>query len=265
MDNPIHNNMDVSSEAVSEQQRRLIVSVPAAEVSGRIESRLRQIAKTAKLPGFRPGKVPMNHIRREYSYTVHQEVMDQLIRDTLFKAIEQQNVRFVGMPQIESVEDQDDRVVYKALLELYPVVSLKPFGELQIERVTSELQDSDVETMIENLRKQGQTFGDKDGAAASGDRVTIDVRLDGQGKITEIAHQVRGCLLCQASASALAATAVGRDATSVGDLRLDAERALGREPGEAGEPFSAFAPVAAHKSRQECVLLPFEALKDALS
>jgi nitrogen fixation NifU-like protein len=98
-----------------------------------------------------------------------------------------------------------------------------------------------------------------------GDRVTIDVRLDGQGKITEIAHQVRGCLLCQASAAALAATAVGRDAGGVAELRHDAERALGREPGEAGEPFSAFAPVAAHKSRQECVLLPFEALKDALS
>ena len=98
-----------------------------------------------------------------------------------------------------------------------------------------------------------------------GDRVTIDVRLDGQGKITEIAHQVRGCLLCQASASALAAAAVGRDANGIATLRHDAERALGREPGEAGEPFSAFAPVADHKSRQECVLLPFEALKDALS
>ena len=98
-----------------------------------------------------------------------------------------------------------------------------------------------------------------------GDRVTIDVRLDGQGKITEIAHQVRGCLLCQAAASALAATAIGKDAGGIAGLRLDAERALGREPGDAGEPFSAFAPVAAHKSRQECVLLPFEALKDALS
>jgi nitrogen fixation NifU-like protein len=98
-----------------------------------------------------------------------------------------------------------------------------------------------------------------------GDRVTIDVRLDGQGKISEIAHQVRGCLLCQASAAALVATAVGKDAGGIAELRHDAERALGREPGEAGEPFSAFAPVAAHKSRQECVLLPFEALKDALS
>ena len=98
-----------------------------------------------------------------------------------------------------------------------------------------------------------------------GDRVTIDVKLDGQGRITEIAHQVRGCLLCQASASALSAVAVGRDAAGIVEVRRDAERALGREAGEPHEPFAAFVPVASHKSRQECVLLPFEALKDALS
>ena len=98
-----------------------------------------------------------------------------------------------------------------------------------------------------------------------GDRVTIDVRLDGQGRIAEIAHQVRGCLLCQASASALASVAIGKDSKGIESLRHDAERAIGREQGEAAEPFSAFAPVAAHKARQECVLLPFEALKEALS
>jgi nitrogen fixation NifU-like protein len=98
-----------------------------------------------------------------------------------------------------------------------------------------------------------------------GDRVIIDVRLDGQGRIAEIAHQVRGCLLCQASASALASVAVGRDGAGIAALRHDAERAIGREEGTAGEPFSAFAPVANHKSRQECVLLPFEALEEALS
>jgi nitrogen fixation protein NifU and related proteins len=98
-----------------------------------------------------------------------------------------------------------------------------------------------------------------------GDRVSVDIKLDGQGRITEIAHQVRGCLLCQASASALSAVAVGRDAAGIAELRHDAERALGREAGEPHEPFTAFAPVAAHKSRQECVLLPFEAVKDALS
>lgn len=97
-----------------------------------------------------------------------------------------------------------------------------------------------------------------------GDRVTIDVRLD-NGRIAEIAHQVRGCLLCQASASALASVALGKDAAGIDAIRHDAARAIGREPGVAGEPFSAFAPVADHKSRHECVLLPFEALKDALS
>ena len=97
-----------------------------------------------------------------------------------------------------------------------------------------------------------------------GDRVTIDVRLD-NGTIAELAHQVRGCLLCQASAAALASAAVGRDAAGVEELRHDAERAIGREGGKAHEPFDVFEPVAAHKSRHECVLLPFEALKAALS
>ena len=97
-----------------------------------------------------------------------------------------------------------------------------------------------------------------------GDRVIMDVRLE-NGRIAEVAHQVRGCLLCQASASALASVAVGRDSAAIAQLRHEAERALGREPGAAAAPFDAFAPVAAHKSRQDCVLLPFEALKDALS
>lgn len=97
-----------------------------------------------------------------------------------------------------------------------------------------------------------------------GDRVTMEVRLDGAGKILELAHQVRGCLLCQASASALTAVAVGRDATGVSELRHQAERALGREAGTTEAPFDAFEPVAQHKSRQECVLLPFEALRDAM-
>jgi nitrogen fixation protein NifU and related proteins len=97
-----------------------------------------------------------------------------------------------------------------------------------------------------------------------GDRVTIDVKLD-DGRIAEIAHQVRGCLLCQASASALASVAVGRNAAGIAEIRHDAERAIGREQGKANEPFSAFEPVAGHKSRHECVLLPFEALQEALS
>jgi nitrogen fixation protein NifU and related proteins len=98
-----------------------------------------------------------------------------------------------------------------------------------------------------------------------GDRVIIDVKMGGDGRIAEIGHQVRGCLLCQASASALASVAIGKDKAGLAELRHDAERALGREAGEPHAPFDVFTPVKDHKSRQECVLLPFEALKDALS
>ena len=98
-----------------------------------------------------------------------------------------------------------------------------------------------------------------------GDRVLLDVTLDGEGRITEIGHQVRGCLLCQASASALASVAVGRDAAGVAEIRRQVDQALGRAEGEAGAPYDAFAPVKAHKSRQDCVLLPLEALKDAFA
>ena len=98
-----------------------------------------------------------------------------------------------------------------------------------------------------------------------GDRVSIDLRLDGDGRIAEIAHQVRGCLLCQASASALSSVAVGRDRAGIAEIRHEAEKAIGREMGNPHEPFTAFAPVRAYRSRQECVLLPFEALQDALS
>jgi nitrogen fixation NifU-like protein len=98
-----------------------------------------------------------------------------------------------------------------------------------------------------------------------GDRVSIDVLLDTDGRIAEIAHQVRGCLLCQASASALASVAVGRDKSGIAEVRHEAEKAIGREMGNPHEPFTAFAPVRAYKSRHECVLLPFEALEDALS
>lgn len=182
MDNPIHQNMTARSETVSDQQQRLTVSVPANQVSQRVASRLRQIAKTAKVPGFRPGKVPMSRIQSDYGYSVQEEIMDELIRETLFRAVEQEKIRFVGMPQIEKIEQQDGQVVYTALLERFPQVELKPFSELQVEKVTGSVQDNDVQEMIEQLRKQHQTFTPKTEAAASGDRVTIDFkgRVDGE-------------------------------------------------------------------------------------
>lgn len=100
-----------------------------------------------------------------------------------------------------------------------------------------------------------------------GDRVTVDLRLDGAGRIVELAHQVRGCLLCQASAAALSAIAVGRDRAGIAALRgdLDAVLGLAAEAAEAAAAadFSVFAPVRAHRARHDCLHLPFDALDAA--
>ncbi|HJQ58015.1 MAG TPA: iron-sulfur cluster assembly scaffold protein [Vineibacter sp.] len=96
-----------------------------------------------------------------------------------------------------------------------------------------------------------------------GDRVTIDVRLDEQGRIAELAHQVRGCALCQASAVALAGRARGGQPGDVPALRAEMDAVLAGTAAGDGD-FAAFAPVRAHRSRHDCVTLPFEALQAAL-
>ena len=101
-----------------------------------------------------------------------------------------------------------------------------------------------------------------------GDRVTMDVRLDEASRVVEVAHQVRGCLLCQAAASALAGLAPGRDVSGIAGLRHGLNALIGREPdggGEIAEVLTAFVPLKDHKSRHDCVNLPFDALEAAMT
>jgi len=97
-----------------------------------------------------------------------------------------------------------------------------------------------------------------------GDRVTMEIRLDEQGRIAELAHKVRGCALCEASAAALTPRAIGHTATEVAELRREIDSVLTGEAQGSGD-FAAFAPVAEHRSRRDCVTLPFEALRAALA
>ncbi len=97
-----------------------------------------------------------------------------------------------------------------------------------------------------------------------GDRVTMEIRLDERGRIAELAHKVRGCALCEASASALTPRAIGHTAADIADLRREIDAVLRGESQGTGD-FAAFAPVAEHRSRRDCVTLPFEALRAALA
>lgn len=174
--------MQVTSEAVSGVARRLNVSVPTSRVNEQFEARLKRTAKTAKINGFRPGKVPLNVVRREYGAGIYQEVVNDVIRDTVFEAIQQEKINAVGMPNIDKVENKDDALVYQATVEVYPEVEVNVFDALEIERKKSEVNDKDVDQMIENLQKQRASWTETKGMAKKDMQVTFDFEgtVDGE-------------------------------------------------------------------------------------
>ncbi|WOE41165.1 trigger factor [Acinetobacter chinensis] len=174
--------MQVTSEAVSGVARRLNVSVPTSRVNEQFEARLKRTAKTVKINGFRPGKVPLDVVRREYGAGIYQEVVNDVIRDTVFEAIQQEKINAVGMPNIEKVENKDDALVYEATVEVYPEVEVKAFDALEVERKSTEVNDKDVDQMIENLQKQRAEWAETKGMAKKDMQVTFDFEgsIDGE-------------------------------------------------------------------------------------
>ena len=173
--------MLVTSEAVSGIARRLNVSVPTSRVNEQFEARLKRTAKTAKINGFRPGKVPLDVVRREYGAGIYQEVVNDVIRDTVFEAIQQEKINAIGMPNIDKVENKDGALVYEATVEVYPEVDVK-FEGLEIQRKTTEINEKDVDAMLENLQKQRQTWAETKGMSKKDMQVTFDFEgsIDGE-------------------------------------------------------------------------------------
>ena len=174
--------MQVTSEAVSGVARRLTVTVPTSRVNEQFEARLKRTSKTVKINGFRPGKVPLDVVRREYGAGIYNEVVNDVIRDSVFQAIQQEKINAVGMPNIDKVENKDDALVYQATVEVYPEVEVNAFDALEIERKKSEVNDKDVDQMIENLQKQRASWTETKGMAKKDMQVTFDFEgtVDGE-------------------------------------------------------------------------------------
>ncbi len=174
--------MQVTTETVSGLERRLTITVPSEQINSQFEARLKKVAKSAKINGFRPGKVPMSRIRSDYGPGIQQDVINDVIRDSVFEAIRANNINAVGIPNVESAELTDKGLEYKALVEVYPEVTVAGLEGLSIERKTSDISDADVDTMIESLRKQRQTFVVSKGMAKKTFQVTFDFEgsIDGE-------------------------------------------------------------------------------------
>lgn len=175
-------NLDVAVNVISDKQTQLTVKVPVGTIQSKVESRIRSLAKTAKIDGFRKGKVPVSHIRAQYGAGIQQEVINDVIRDTVFQVLADKKVRAVGVPSIDDVKLENDFLVYQASVETMPKVQVKGLDEIEVERQMATVSDSDVDTMIENLQKQRQTFETKDGELGDGDEATFDFEgsIDGE-------------------------------------------------------------------------------------
>lgn len=168
-------NMQVSIETTSGLERRMTVTLPADRFESEVNTRLQQAARQVRLPGFRPGKVPMKEVRRRFGPGVRQEVAGELMQNSFFEAAQAEDVRPAGMPKLEpETLDKADAFTFTATFEVFPEVELADLSTIEIERPTAEITEADIDTMIERLREQKKAFQPKDGPAADGDQVTLD-------------------------------------------------------------------------------------------
>ncbi|MBB6343138.1 trigger factor [Pseudomonas fluvialis] len=175
--------MQVSVESTSALERRMTVGVPAERIETEVNKRLQQTASRAKVPGFRPGKVPMSVIRQRYEDSARQEALGDLIQATYYEAIVAQKLNPAGAPAVEpKVFEKGKDLEYVATFEVFPEIQLAGFDGLTIERQQADVQDSDVDNMLEILRKQNTRFEAVERAAENGDQLNIDFvgKIDGE-------------------------------------------------------------------------------------
>lgn len=169
--------MQVSVENVSNLERKVTVGIPAATIESALAKRLNEVSKTVKIDGFRPGKVPMKVIQKRFGDALRGEVIEKAIQESIFEALNQQNINPAGMPTIESIKgDAGQDVEYVAKLEVYPEITLTEFSKITIEQRESTITDADFEQRLQDLRKRAKEWKLAERAAKVGDQVIIDYK-----------------------------------------------------------------------------------------
>ena len=167
--------MQVSIETTSGLERRLTVGVPAERIESEVDSRLQKAAGNVRLPGFRPGKVPMKVMRQRFGAGVRQEVLGEVMSQTFQEAVVQEKLRPAGQPSIEarSLEAGKD-LEYVATFEVFPEVDVVEIKGFDIEQPVAEVTDADVDNIIEVFRKQQGSWQTVEREAREGDKVNIN-------------------------------------------------------------------------------------------
>ncbi len=177
--------MPVTVETLEKLERKITLTLPADVIQNEVASRLKRLARTVKMDGFRPGKVPMNVVAQRYGYSVHYEVMNDKVGEAFASAANEAQLRVAGQPRITEKEGAPEgQLAFDAVFEVYPEVKIGDLAAATVEKLSTAVDDAAIDRTLDILRKQRRTFAQRAqaDAAVDGDRVTIDFegKIDGE-------------------------------------------------------------------------------------
>ena len=177
--------MAVTVENLEKLERKITLTLPLNTIQSEVTARLKKLARTVKMDGFRPGKVPMSVVSQRYAYSVHYEVMNDKVGEAFAVAANEAKLRVAGQPRISEKDGAPEgELTFDAIFEVYPEVKIADLATAEVEKVSAEVSDAAIDKTLDILRKQRRTFAQRaaDAPAQDGDRVTIDFegKMDGE-------------------------------------------------------------------------------------
>ncbi|WHZ11283.1 MAG: Cell division trigger factor [Burkholderiaceae bacterium] len=177
--------MSVTVETLEKLERKITLTLPVDVIQHEVDARLKRMARTVKMAGFRPGKVPMSVVAQRYGYSVHYEVMNDKVGEAFSNAANEAKLRVAGQPRISENKDAPEgALAFDAIFEVFPDVKIGDLSSAKVERIETEVDEAAVDKTLEILRKQRRSFSQRaqDAQAQDGDRVTVDFegKIDGE-------------------------------------------------------------------------------------
>jgi len=211
--------MQVSVENTGGLQRKLTVQVPGDEIQQQVESKLKELSKSVRVKGFRPGRVPLSVVRQRYGKQVRLDIVNETMQRTLQEAIREKELRPASLPQVDVEPERLDAgdLEFSALIEVYPEVDAIEVADLEIERPEAEVTEQDVEEMLQTLREQRKTWDTVERKARSGDRALLEYAAETEeGRVPEEGAQRLAIVIDESGFDALE--------QAVGELDADESR-----------------------------------------
>ena len=176
--------MQVSIETTGSLTRKMTIAIPSAEFEDRIAERVRSTAKKVSLPGFRRGRVPLGEVQRRFGASLRNEVASELVQSGLEDAVRQEDIPLIGTPSVELVNlDPGADLEFTAVFEVLPEVDLVDLSTLRVRKPVAEINDTDIDEMVESLRKQRTEWNPAERPVAVDDRVVVDYSVKIEGEV----------------------------------------------------------------------------------